>query len=144
MPRPARFSRTATRGRVGIDEVLHARLNPGRSRPRRLWRRQRFLDSEHREHLACPGWRKLRPAGGVPGEIIIVQRMRCAEAVRVAQAYFESGKAPRSWRTGSYKKGWDCWGRIPGKRPVIAQCGSYSTAASAQTTLARVFEVRPQ
>jgi hypothetical protein len=81
---------------------------------------------------------------GVPGEIIIVQRMRCAEAVRVAQAYFESGKAPRSWRTGSYKKGWDCWGRIPGKRPVIAQCGSYSTAASAQTTLARVFEVRPQ
>jgi hypothetical protein len=80
---------------------------------------------------------------GVAGEIIIVQRMSCAEAVRVAQAYFESGKPPRQWRTGS-SKGWDCGGQIPGKRPVIAQCGSYSTAGSAQTTLARVFEVRPQ
>lgn len=80
---------------------------------------------------------------GVPGEIIIVQRMRCAEAVRVAQAYFESGEAPDQWLTGT-SKGWDCGGRIPGKRSVIAHCSSYSTAASAQTQLARVFEVRSQ
>jgi hypothetical protein len=80
---------------------------------------------------------------GIPGEIIIVQRMSCAEAVRVAKAYFESGKAPNQWVNGS-SKGWDCGGRIPGKRPPIAQCGSYSTAPSAQTKLARAFEVRPQ
>jgi hypothetical protein len=80
---------------------------------------------------------------GVPGEIVIVQAMKCSEAVNVAQAYFESGKPPRLWRTGS-SKGWQCAGNVPVKRPLIAQCGSYSTAGSAQTTLARAFEVRPQ
>jgi hypothetical protein len=83
---------------------------------------------------------------GVPGEIVIVQAMKCSDAVEVAQAYFGSGKAPGYWNSAgsSGSKGWECNGHYPGKRPVIAQCGSYSTAGSAQTKLAKVFEVRPQ
>jgi hypothetical protein len=78
----------------------------------------------------------------VPGEIVIDQPMACSDATRIATAYFASGKAPGSWHTGS-SKGWECGGNVPGKRPVIAQCDSYSTAASAQTQLSQLFEVRP-
>jgi hypothetical protein len=86
-----------------------------------------------------------RPSG-VPGEIVIAQSMKCSDAVHVAQAYFGSGKAPNLWLSGgqSASKGWQCVGHYAGKRPVIAQCVSYSTAPSAQVKLARGFEVRPQ
>jgi heat shock protein HslJ len=83
---------------------------------------------------------------GVPGEIVVVQAMKCSDAVDVAQAYFRSGQAPGYWNSAgpSGSKGWQCDGRYRGgKRPVIARCGSYSTAGSAQRQLAKAFEVRP-
>jgi hypothetical protein len=72
--------------------------------------------------------------------------MRCSHAVNLAQRYFGSGKALGRWFSAGQgaPKGWQCVGRYPGKRPVIAQCFSYSTAASAQNRLATGFEVRPQ
>jgi hypothetical protein len=84
---------------------------------------------------------------GVPGEIVIVQAMKCSDAVDVAQAYFSSGKAPGHWISAepSGSKGWTCDGRFRGgTRPVFGRCASYSTAGSAQRRLAKVFEVRPQ
>jgi hypothetical protein len=87
-----------------------------------------------------------RPSG-VPGEIVITQvPMRCSDAAGIAQEYFGSGKAPGLWLSAGQaaSKGWQCVGHFPGKRSVIAQCFSYSTAPSAQSKLAQGFEVRPQ
>jgi hypothetical protein len=82
---------------------------------------------------------------GVPGEIVIDQPMTCSEAVDVAQAYFESGKAPDQWYSDGpdASKGWVCDGKLPAELRAIAQCGSYSLSAEAQTQLARTFRVRP-
>jgi hypothetical protein len=82
---------------------------------------------------------------GVPGQIVIVQKMGCVEAAQVAQAYYGSERAPRLWYSDrpNASHGWQCNGELPSRlKPAIAQCTSYSTAASAQTQLAKGFEVR--